>query len=237
MAPDTPTPGHASDHRMAAEEDLYATARACMVNSQVRPNKVSDPRIVGAMRRIRRERFLPATLRHLAYADEDIPLGAGRVMIEPMVLARMLQAAMPRANVRALIIGAGAGYGAAVLDGCGCKVFALEEDPELIRMARSVLLQEAPGVTLLTGPLAQGWAAEAPFDLIIIEGAAPEIPAPLGTQLKPHTGRLIGLICDEDRTTHAVMGETTPAGLRTYPLFDCATPILPSLRKAPAFEF
>jgi protein-L-isoaspartate(D-aspartate) O-methyltransferase len=237
MAPDTPTPGVPSDQQMAGEDELYATARACMVNSQVRPNKVSDTRIVSAMRRIRRERFLPATLRHLAYVDEDIPLGGGRSMIEPMVLARMLQAAMPRANERALVIGAGAGYGAAVLGACGCKVFALEEDPELIRMARSVLLQEAPGVTLLTGPLAQGWAAEAPFDLIIIEGAAPEIPAPLGTQLKPHTGRLIGLICDEDGTTQAVMGETTSAGLRTYPLFDCATPMLPSLRKAPAFEF
>jgi protein-L-isoaspartate(D-aspartate) O-methyltransferase len=237
MAPDTQTPGVASDHQMAAEEELYASARACMVNSQVRPNKVNDTRIVSAMRQIRRERFLPSTLRHLAYVDEDIPLGGGRVMIEPMVLARMLQAAMPRANERVLVVGAGAGYGAALLDACGCKVFALEEDPELTRLARSILPQQAPGVTLLTGPLAQGAAAEAPFDLIVIEGAAPEIPTALAAQLKPHTGRLIGLICGEDRTTQAVMGEATPSGLRTYPLFDCATPTLPSLRKAPAFEF
>jgi len=237
MAPDTQTPGVASDHQAVAEQELYASARACMVNSQVRPNKVNDTRIVNAMREIPREKFLPATLRHLAYVDEDIPLGGGRVMIEPMVVARMLQAAMPRANERVLVVGAGTGYGAALLGACGCKVFALEEDPELIKMARSILPEQAPGVTLLTGPLAQGAATEAPFDLIVIEGAAPEIPATLAAQLTPHTGRLIGLICGEDRTTQAVMGETTSAGLRTYPLFDCATPILPSLRKAPAFEF
>jgi protein-L-isoaspartate(D-aspartate) O-methyltransferase len=242
MASDTPTPGIPtagvpSELRTTGEDDLYASARICMVNSQVRPNKVSDTRIVSAMRHIRRERFLPPALRHLAYVDEDIPLGGGRAMIEPMVLARMLQAAVPRINERALVVGAGAGYGAAVLAACGCQVFALEEDPELVRMARSILPQEAPGVTLLTGPLAQGAAAEAPFDLIVIEGAAPEIPSALGTQLKPHTGRLIGLICGENRTTQAVIGETTAAGLRTYPLFDCATPMLPSLRKAPAFEF
>jgi protein-L-isoaspartate(D-aspartate) O-methyltransferase len=221
----------------APSDDRFEAARANMVNSQVRPNKVNDPRILRAMRHIGREHFLPPALSHLAYIDGDIPLGDGRFMIEPMVLARMLQSAQLRAQERVLVVGAAGGYGAAVLDACGCKVVALEEDPALVALARAVLPREAPGVTLVTGPLGAGWAADAPYDLIIIEGAVQRIPAALTDQLAPHTGRLIGAISTDGRTTQAVMGERTTAGLRTTALFDCATPMLPSLRKAPAFEF
>ena len=233
MASDTAV----SSSTPAADGDLFAAARSCMVNSQIRPNRVNDPRIVAAMRQIARERFLPEGKRHLAYLDEDVPLGGGRYMIEPMVLARMLQAANLRPQERVLVVGAGAGYGAAVLDACGCTVFALEEDPDLIRLAKTVLPQEAPGVRLVTGPLGDGCANEGPFDLIVIEGAAPEIPPALASQLTPHTGRLIGPVCADGRTAQVVIGEATPAGLRAYPLFDCATPVLPSLRRAPSFAF
>lgn len=221
----------------ASADDPFEVARACMVNSQIRPNRVNDPRIVAAMRRIPRERFLPENVRHLAYVDEDIPLGNGRFMLEPMVLARILQAALPRTNERVLVVAAGAGYGAAVLDACGCKVFALEDDPDLIRLARAVLPREAPGVTLVTGPLGDGCSPEGPYDLIVIEGAAPEIPSALADQLTPHTGRVIGIVSGDGRINQAVMGEKTPAGLRSYTLFDCGTPVLPSLRRAPSFEF
>src|SRR4051812_39318593 len=226
MAPDTSATVTVAP--AAPDEERYAIARTCMVNSQIRPNRVSDVRIVNAMRRIPRERFVPEAQRHLAYLDEDIPLGNGRFMMEPMVLARMLQLAVLQENERVLVVAAGAGYGAAVLDACGCKVFALEEDPDLIRLARSVLPQQAPGVTLVTGPLGEGCPAEAPYDLILIEGAVPDIPPALAEQLTPHTGRLIGAMCGEGRVTQAVMGERTKAGLRTTMLFDCATPVLPS---------
>jgi protein-L-isoaspartate(D-aspartate) O-methyltransferase len=234
MAIDTSAP---TTLAQAAPDDLYVVARACMVNSQVRPNRVNDVRIIDAMRRIPRERFLPAAQRHLAYLDEDIPLGNGRFMMEPMVLARLLQQAVLRENERVLVVAAGPGYGAAVLDACGCKVFALEEDPDLIRLARAVLPQQAPGVTLVSGPLVEGCPAEGPFDLILIEGAVPDIPPALTEQIAPHSGRLIGVMCGEGRVTQAVMGERTRAGLRTTMLFDCATPVLPSLRRTPSFEF
>jgi protein-L-isoaspartate(D-aspartate) O-methyltransferase len=235
MAPDIATTSPPAPQTPA--EDLFQIARANMVNSQVRPNRVNDPRIIAAMRRIPRERFLPEALRHLAYLDEDIPLGNNRYMLEPMVLARMLQAANLRDGERVLVVGCAGGYGAAVLDACGCTVFALEEDPDLIILARSVLPQEAPGVMLVTGPFRAGCPTEGPFDLILIEGAVPEIPAPLAEQLSPHTGRLIAAMSGDGRITQAVIGERTQAGLRTAALFDCATPMLPSLRRAPAFEF
>ena len=114
---------------MASQPDVFTEARVCMVNSQIRPNKVTDSRILTAMRHIPRERFLPASLTPLAYVDEDIPLGNGRYMMEPMVLARLLQSALLQGNERVLVVAAGPGYGAAVLAACGCRVTALEEDP------------------------------------------------------------------------------------------------------------
>jgi protein-L-isoaspartate(D-aspartate) O-methyltransferase len=221
----------------SAAADLFAEARKCMVDSQIRPNRVTDPRILSAMRRLPRERFLPANVTSLAYADQDVPLGGGRFMMEPMVLARLLQAAALRDNERVLVVGAGTGYAAAVLAACGCRVTALEEDPSLLALARQVLAVQAPGVTLVSGPLDAGWPALAPYDLILIDGAVAQIPAALATQTHQESGRILAAICGAGRITQAIIAEATPAGLGISPLFDCATPPIPSLRKAPAFAF
>ena len=92
-------------------------------------------------------------------------------------------------------------------------------------------------MTLVTGPLAAGWPANAPYDVILIEGAVPEVPPALADQLHQETGRVLAVLCGEGRATQAIIGELTPAGLGTYPLFDCGTPPIPSLGRAPAFEF
>lgn len=225
----------ATEHRDSP--DYFADARKCMVDSQIRPNRVTDPRILSAMRRLPRERFLPANVAALAYADEDIPLGNGRFMLEPMVLAKLLQAAALRDNERVLVVAAGTGYGAAVLAACGCRVTALEDDPALLALARDVLAVEAPGVTLVSGPLAAGWAAQAPYDLVLIEGAVPEIPPALTAQTHQETGRIIAAIYAPGRVTQAVIAEATALGAGLSTLFDCATPPIPSLRKAPVFAF
>jgi protein-L-isoaspartate(D-aspartate) O-methyltransferase len=222
---------------MATPAELFADARKCMVDSQIRPNRVMDPRILAAMRTLPRERFLPASVQALAYADEDVPLGDGRFLMEPMVFARMLQAANLRDNERVLVVGAGTGYGAAVLAACGCRVAALEEDASLMAIARSVLSVEAPGVTLVSGPLAAGWPSHGPYELILIEGAVPEIPPALAAQTQQETGRILAAIHAPGRITQAVIAEATPFGLSISPLFDCATPPIPSLRKASVFAF
>jgi protein-L-isoaspartate(D-aspartate) O-methyltransferase len=222
---------------MATQAEHFADARNCMVDSQIRPNRVTDPRVLSAMRRLPREQFLPANVWALAYADEDVPLGNGRYMLEPMVLARLLQAANLRDNERVLVVGAGTGYGAAVLAACGCRVTALEEDTSLLAIAGTVLPQEAPGVTLVSGPLAAGWPAHGPYDLILIEGAVSRIPPALAAQTHRETGRILAAIHAEGRTTQAVIAETTAFGVGISPLFDCATPPVPSLRQAPVFAF
>ena len=218
--------------------DLFADARNRMVDSQIRPNKVTDPRITGAMRRLPREQFLPPGLRHLAYVDEDVQLGEGRVLMEPLVLARLIQLAVPTPGERALVVAAGLGYGAAVMAACGPRVTALEEDPRLLEQARGTLSALAPEINVVAGSLAEGWPSEAPYDVILIEGAVHAIPPAISKQLRIEGGRLVTVLRQGGhRTGAAVLAEATPAGLRAQPMFDCYTPDLPSLRPAPVFEF
>jgi protein-L-isoaspartate(D-aspartate) O-methyltransferase len=219
-----------------AEPD-FAVARDNMVDSQVRPNKVYDQRILAAMRRIPRERFVPADKIACAYLDDDVLLPGGRALMEPMVIARLLQAAAVVAGERALVVAAGSGYGAALLASCGAAVTALEEDPALLALAKPALAEWAPGVILVTGPLAAGWPDAAPYDLILVDGAVGRFPPALAAQLRPRSGRLVGVLQDTAGTGHAVLAEATPAGLRPQPLFDCNIPLIRALAPAPSFVF
>jgi protein-L-isoaspartate(D-aspartate) O-methyltransferase len=214
----------------------FAEARACMVDSQVRPNKVNDPRIIAAMRQLPRERFLPPHLASLAYVDEDVPLGEGRVLVEPAVIARLVQLTAITAGERALVVASGTGYGAALLATCGARVTALEEAASLQAIARGVLAELAPSVSLVAGPLAAGWPSGAPYDVILIEGAVHEIPKAIGAQLHQETGRLVA-VCAGSGVCQAVLAEATAAGLRLAPMFDCAVPPIPSLLPSPGFVF
>jgi len=214
----------------------FSQARTCMVDSQVRPNKVTDPRIIAAMRSLPRERFVPPQLAALAYSDADVPLGNGRALVEPMVIARLVQLAAVRGGERVLVVGAGTGYGAALLAACGGNVTALEEDASLIALARGALAGVA-GVTLVAGPLADGFAAGAPYDIVFIEGAVEEIPPAPAAQLRSPAGRLVAVRALVGRVGQAVLGEVLPGGLSLRPAFDCAAPMLPTLRRAPGFVF
>ena len=220
-----------------ADDDFFADARKRMVDSQLRPNRVNDQRILDAMRTLPRERFLPAAAAPQAYIDEDVALGNGRFMMEPMVLARLLQAAVPVSGETALIMAAGTGYGAAVLAACGVRVTAFEEDPQLLAQARSILAALAPGVTVVGGRFSDGAPSGGPFDIVVIEGAVRQVPPAIAKQVRQDTGRLVGVIKVSDRVSHAVLAEATPAGLRPTPIFDSATPLLPSLVQPPSFVF
>lgn len=215
----------------------FADARNNMVDSQVRPNKVNDHRILDAMRRLPRERFLPVAAAPLAYADCNVPLGHGRVLMQPMVIARLVQLAAVAAGERVLVVGAGCGYGAALLAACGARVTALEEDDALLAMARPVLAELAPSVSMVSGPLAAGWPSGAPYEVILIEGAVHDIPPAIGEQLRKETGRLVAVCTTNGSGGQAVLAEATWVGLRMQPKFDCATPAIPSLEPAPGFVF
>src|SRR5277367_2445602 len=164
--------------------DPFNDPRNRMVDSQVRPNRVTDLRILTAMRTIPRERFLPPSMAPLAYADQDVPLGNGRVLLAPMLTAKLIQLMAPIAGERALVVACGVGYGAAVLAACGVRVIALEQDEALLAAARAALAGVSPTVNLVAGTLAAGWPAEAPYDLVFIEGAVAAVPPAIAGQLR-----------------------------------------------------
>jgi protein-L-isoaspartate(D-aspartate) O-methyltransferase len=221
---------------MPRDEIDFADARAIMVDGQVQPNGVHDERVLQAMRTLPRERFLPADLAALAYGDEDVPLGGGRVLLKPMLIARLVQLVAAAKGERVLVIGAGSGYGAALLAACGADVTALEEDAALLALARAVLPEVAPAVRLVGGELKEGCREGAPFDAIFIEGAVEEVPTALAAQLAPH-GRLITVRTAGGLVGQAVVGQPVGDGFAFQAVFDCLTTPLPQFRRAAAFVF
>lgn len=221
--------------------DPFAAARTLMVDGQVRPNRVYDRRLLDAMRRLPRERFVPPAMMARSYADEDVPLGGGRWLTEPMVIARLLQAAVVVRGERALVVGAATGYSAALLDACGAAVTALEQDQALLATMRAVLPSLGAWVTVAEGPLAAGWPEAAPYDLILIDGAvAGEVPSAIAAQLRPATPQGGGRLVTVRR--HGAMGQGSVAEavagvLRFQAVFDCATPLLAPLHQAAGFVF
>src|SRR5262244_1793087 len=154
----------------------YETTRTRMVESQLRPNKVTDKRLLDAFLAIQRELFVPEHLRAVAYVDEDLPLGRGRYLMEPMVAARLLQAATIERTDTVLIVGAGTGCEAALAGALARSVVALEEEPELARCAREALVEHSiASVSVVEGPLDQGYRPRAPYDVVLFCGAVAEV--------------------------------------------------------------
>ncbi len=226
-------------------EDLYARARNFMVDGQVRPNRVYSPLLLAAMRVVPRHRFVPAPMLSRAYVDEGVPLTAergvyGRTLTEPMVIAQLIELARVRPGERALLVGANTGYAAVLLDACRASVTALEEDPDMIAVARPLLAELAPRVTLVEGRLADGWPALAPYDLILIDGSVEAIPPVIAGQLRPSAaqfgGRLVTVIRD-DAVGRAVVAELSEGRIGLAQHFDCNIPLLGPLAPPPEFTF
>jgi protein-L-isoaspartate(D-aspartate) O-methyltransferase len=214
----------------------FTRARNMMVDGQLRPTRVIDTRVLDAMRRLPRERFVPASVSDFAYIDDDLEIAPRRFLLKPLVLARMIQLAAPVQGETALIVGAGSGYGAAVLAACGVQVIALEEEAALLDLARVALAGIEAGVTLQAGELAAGWAERAPYDLVLIEGAVRAIPERLARQVAA-TGRLVTVIAPAGQGSYAAIAEPSAGGLAVRAAFGAAAPLLPELLPAPSFAF
>ncbi|MBV8506480.1 MAG: protein-L-isoaspartate O-methyltransferase [Alphaproteobacteria bacterium] len=216
---------------------VFEVARSHMLESQLRPNKVTDDRLLKAFASIRRELFVPEHLRPVAYIDEDLPLGGGRYLMEPMVAARLLQAAAIARTDAALIVGAGTGYEAALTAMLARNVFALEQDPDLARHARAALVEHAiASVSVVEGPLHRGYRPRAPYDVILFGGAVAEAPQDISAQLA-EGGRLLAVIKSANAVGRATMTTRTGGVLAHRVIFDVATPFLPGFAPKPAFEF
>jgi protein-L-isoaspartate(D-aspartate) O-methyltransferase len=214
-------------------EQAYQEMRHAMVVSQLRTTGINDPRVIAAMGAVPRERFVPAERTGTAYADALIPLGNGRDLNTPMALGRMLNEVAPRPGDRALVIGAATGYAAAVLVELCASVVAVEEDPTLAAMARAALGKS--GVKLVEGPLAKGYKAGAPYDIILFDGAVEAVPEAIIAQLS-ETGRLTASVLDRG-VARIVVGRRGGSGFGMVPVADAASAYLPGFEKPRAFTF
>jgi protein-L-isoaspartate(D-aspartate) O-methyltransferase len=215
----------------------YAAARRNMVDSQIRTNRVTDEALLSAMGEIPREIFVPRSLAGVAYLDEDLPLGGGRFLMEPMVLARLLQTAAIRPGDVVLDIGCGSGYSSAVASRLANTVFALESDAALARRAGEILVSlQIDNAVVVQGPLRAGYPSQAPYDVVIFQGSVPEIPAAIAGQLA-EGGRLCAVVAPPDRTGRAVLALRRGGIVSQRDVFDAATPPLAGFELESGFRF
>jgi protein-L-isoaspartate(D-aspartate) O-methyltransferase len=209
-------------------EQNFEQMRRAMVSNQLRTTAVNDPRVVAAMGVVARERFVPEKQAALAYLDVALPLGNGRALPAPMVLGRLLTEARVRPGDRTLVIGAASGYAAAVLAELGAVVTALDE-------IAGLAAGDVAGVTIVQGPLAEGWAAGAPYDLILFDGAVEQVPSAIIDQLADG-GRIAAGIA-ESNVTRLAIGRKAGGGFGMVCFADAEVPVLPGFERPKGFSF
>ncbi len=211
----------------ATPDPDYAAARQAMVDSQLRPQGVTDSLVIAAMAAVPRERFVPEASRALAYSDRPVPLGEGRALAPPAVLGALLEDILPVAGQSALVVGARSGYSAAVLAAMRLKVTALD--------TASAAADQSDGFARVEGPLDQGHAKGAPFDIILIDGAVDFIPDALVAQLAE--GGRIGAGLVENGITRLIVGTKSGGAFGHRSIGDAGIPLLPGFAKPRAFTF
>ncbi|MFN3232195.1 MAG: protein-L-isoaspartate O-methyltransferase family protein [Alphaproteobacteria bacterium] len=214
----------------------FAAARRHMVDGQLLPNRVTEPRLIAAMTDIAREAFVPKPLQGVAYLDEDLEIAPGRYMMEPMILARLIQEAGVSASDQVLHIGGTTGYSTAVLGRLADVVVAVEETDEIVERATLHLADaEINNAAVIAAPLQEGYPAQAPYDVILIEGTVPDVPENLLDQLA-EGGRLAAVL-QVDGVGRAVLFVKQGGVVGRRELFDANTPPLPGFERQPGFVF
>lgn len=211
--------------------------RQTMIDCQLRPTGVSDPRVVEAFAAVPRERFVPADRAMLAYLDEDLAIAPGRYLMEPMAFGQLLMGAGFRAHERVLVIGAGSGYAAAVIARLVATVVAVEQDAALAATARANLAEAGAGnATVVEAPLAGGWPDGAPYDVLFFDGAVADVPPALLAQLKDG-GRVVAVIVDADGVQRGSAGVMAGGSFGHAEFTDISVKRLPGFERPKAFTF
>lgn len=220
----------------------YAAARRNMVDSQIRPNRVTDKRLLHALLEIPREEFVPAGLRPLAYMEDDVPLvpaGRGlpeRRLLAPMPLAQLVQLAEVEPDSLVLDVGCATGYSTALLAHLADFVVGLECDEGLAEQASQTLTElEIDNAAIVTGRLPDGYPSEGPFDVILLNGCVSDVPDSLLKQLKDG-GCLVAIIA-EDEFGQATLFRNLGGRFSRWPELDVGGPRLPGFERKKEFVF
>jgi protein-L-isoaspartate(D-aspartate) O-methyltransferase len=218
----------------------FKEQRLNMVESQVRPSDVTDRRIVRAMGDVAREHYVPAARRSTAYMDEAVPIApvagghASRHLLAPRTFAKLLHLAEIGDNAAVLAIGSGTGYSLAVIARIARQVFGVETDQALVSHAKAALLEDGvKNAEVIHGPLSDGHAPGGPYDAILVEGAAQDIPRGLLDQLKDG-GRLVAIVADGP-AGKAVVWKRSGKTFAARDAFDVTASALPGFQRTAAF--
>ena len=208
-----------------------------MVDCQIKPNHVRDERIIDAMSELPRESFVPKHMQGFAYIDEDIDLGNGRYLQEPMVLARLIQAANLKSTDVVLDIGCGMGYSTALLARMASTVVGVEENEKLAEQAEERLKSlDITNAVIYHSSLADGYPRQAPYDAIFINGSLPEVPPTIFDQLVDG-GRLVTVIAEDGQNGKAAVYTRVREIVSEKFIFDAATPFLKEFARKDEFVF
>lgn len=212
----------------------FQTRRTMMVDTQVRPSDVTKYPIIDAMLTVPREDFVPDDQREAAYTETQIELAPGRVMLEPRSFAKILDALSVQPTELVLTVGAGLGYGAAVLARLADFVVAVEEDDGLAGEAEGRLASDGvDNVAVIKAPLVDGAAKHGPYDVILIEGAVETLPATLTDQLREN-GRIAALFT-EGNLGIVKVGYKIDGAVNWRFAFNASAPVLPGFTKTKDF--
>ncbi len=214
----------------------FVIARQKMVDGQVRTSDVTDQRVIDAMLTVPREVFVPGDRTAMAYLDLDLDVGDNRFLQKPVVVARLLQAAEVRPTDTVLVVGCASGYTAALAARLAERVVATDPDAALVARARTALDKLGlTGVAVAVAPVAEGDPAQAPYDVIVLEGATEIVPDKLYRQLK-EGGRLVGVFADGD-VKRATLVTHSHDDFGSRILFDASARLLPGMQRTPEFVF
>lgn len=215
----------------------YASARLHMVDSQLRTNRVTNEGLLEAFSSVPRERFVPEDRDGIAYIDEDVAIGHDRYLMEPMVLGRLLEAVRPRRGDVALDLGCGTGYATAILARLVATVVAVESEDHLVRRAGATLSDlSIDNTVVVKGDLTEGYPAQAPYDIILINGAVHRVPDAISGQLADD-GRLVTVLRDGSGVGRAYLMRRTGDVVAGRVLFDAAVPFLAGFEPQAGFVF
>jgi protein-L-isoaspartate(D-aspartate) O-methyltransferase len=212
-------------------------ARFNMIKQQIRPWDVLDAGVLSLLAVVKREDFVPAAFRALAFVDTEVPLPGGQQMLVPRVEARLLQELKVARHEKVLEIGTGSGFMAALLGHRAQRVFSLEILPELVSLATENLKRAGVmNVTVLAQDGAQGLPEEEPFDVILLSGSVAEVPATLLKQLKVG-GRMAAIVGEEPVMRAQLISRVGENDFSTRDLFDTVAPRLSGFVAHSAFVF
>ncbi|MDP4032350.1 MAG: protein-L-isoaspartate O-methyltransferase [Pseudorhodobacter sp.] len=213
----------------------YSSRRTTMVDTQIRPSDVTKFPIIAAMLAVPREIYVPKDKRESAYSSQNVPIAAGRVLLEPRTLAKLLDALNIQPGELVLDLGCGLGYSTAIIARLAEAVIAVEEDATLAAEAQRILSEEGvDNAAVVVAPLVQGDVKHGPYDVIIVQGAVETLPDALLAQLKE--GGRIGCLFMEGALGVVRVGYKIDGVVNWRFAFNATAPVLPGFAAEPVFN-